>query len=125
MSMIAPTFSTGAGKRESFVTEQVNLPRPGAAQSVEQGADSSPTLLVVGAGPKAVAIAAKRHMLAKMGFPVPRVCIIDRRGVAAHWSGKAGYTDGNQFLGTRPEKDVCFPYLSTCWGEIALSHAVA
>jgi hypothetical protein len=34
---------------------------------------SAPTLLVVGAGPKAVAIAAKRHMLAAIaqgpGFP--------------------------------------------------------
>ena len=83
------------------------------------------TLLVVGAGPKAIAIAAKRHVLAKLGYPAPRVCIVDRQGVAAYWSGKAGYTDGDQFLGTRPEKDVGFPYISTCWGDKALSHAVA
>ena len=113
------------------MTEEVNLTRPVAAQSVQsaqsaaQAADPSPTLLVVGAGPKAVAIAAKRHILAKMGFPVPRVCVIDRQGVAAHWSGETGYTDGNQFLGTRPEKDVGFPYLSPCWGDKAHSHAVA
>ena len=107
------------------MTQEVNMTQPAAASDVEQNADSSPTLLVVGAGPKAIAIAAKRYMLAKMGFPVPRVCIIDRQGVAAHWSGKAGYTDGNQFLGTRPEKDIGFPYLSTCWGDKAHSHAVA
>ena len=86
---------------------------------------STPTLLVVGAGPKAVAIAAKRHMLAKLGYPVPHVRIIDRRGVATHWTGKAGFTDGHQFLGTRPEKDIGFPYLSTCWGDKELSRAVA
>ena len=83
------------------------------------------TLLVLGAGPKAVAIAAKRHMLAKLGYPVPRLRIIDRQGVATHWSGQAGFTDGNQFLGTRPEKDIGFPYLSACWGDKALSKAVA
>ena len=31
--------------------------------------------------------------------------MIDRRGVATHWTGQAGYTDGHQLLGTRPEKD--------------------
>ena len=92
---------------------------------VEKDTDDTPTLLIVGAGPKAVAIAAKRHMLAKMGFSVPRVRIIDRQGVAAYWSGKTGYTDGNQFLGTRPEKDVGFPYLSSHWGNKYRSHAVA
>lgn len=86
---------------------------------------STPTLLVLGAGPKAVAIAAKNHMLAKLGYPAPRVRIIDRQGVASYWSGQAGYTDGNQFLGTRPEKDIGFPYLSACWGDKALSRAVA
>ena len=83
---------------------------------VEHATGYTPTLLVVGAGPKAVAIAAKRQMLAKLGYPVPHVRIIDRKGVATHWIGKAGYTDGHQFLGTRPEKDIGFPYLSACWG---------
>src|SRR5262249_35921549 len=87
--------------------------------------ESTPTLLVLGAGPKGVAIAAKRYMLAKLGYPVPHLRIIDRQGVASHWSGQAGFTDGNQFLGTRPEKDVGFPYLSACWGNKELSRAVA
>jgi mycobactin lysine-N-oxygenase len=64
-------------------------------------------------------------MLAKLGYPVPHLRIIDRQGVASHWSGRAGFTDGSQILGTRPEKDVGFPYLSSCWGDKALSKAVA
>jgi mycobactin lysine-N-oxygenase len=96
-----------------------------ATTQVEHAAESLPTLLVLGAGPKAVAIAAKRHVLAKLGYPVPHMRIVDRQGVASHWSGKAGFTDGNQLLGTRPEKDIGFPYLSACWGDKALSRAVA
>jgi len=42
-----------------------------ATTQVERAAESLPTLLVLGAGPKAVAIAAKRHVLAKLGYPVP------------------------------------------------------
>src|SRR5260370_38231438 len=87
--------------------------------------ESTPTLLVVGDGPKGSASAAKRHILAKSGYPVPQLHIIDRQGTASHWSGQAGYTDGNQFLGTRTEKDVGFPYLSACWADKALSKAVA
>lgn len=105
------------------MTEDRN--RPSTDLFAEQSGESTPSLLVIGAGPKAVAIAAKRHMLAKLGLPVPRLRIIDRLGIATNWSGKAGYTDGDQLLGTRPEKDVGFPYLSACWGDKALSHAVA
>ncbi len=78
------------------------------------------TLLVLGAGPKAIALAAKRTMLAKLGYNVPRVVIVDRQGIAAHWSGAFGFTDGRQLLGTRPEKDIGYPYASTCWetGEL-------
>jgi mycobactin lysine-N-oxygenase len=96
-----------------------------ATLSAKSDADSLPPLLVLGAGPKAIAIAAKRYVLAKLGYRVSRVRIIDRQGVATHWSGKAGFTDGNQFLGTRPEKDIGFPYLSACWEDQALSSAVA
>src|SRR5260370_35162141 len=80
-------------------------------------AESTPTVLVLGAGPKAVAIAAKRHMLAKLGYRVPHVRVIDRKGVATHWSGEAGFTDGHQFLGPRPGKHMGFPYLSPCRGD--------
>jgi mycobactin lysine-N-oxygenase len=108
------------------VTGETNRDQPGsAAPSITSATDPPPRLLVLGAGPKGIAIAAKAHILAKLGYPVPRVQIIDGQGVASHWSGRAGYTDGNPFLGTRPEKDVGFPYLSACWGDKARSLAVA
>ncbi len=75
-----------------------------------------PTLAVLGAGPKGIAIAAKRAALARTGWDVPDLLLIDRAGVAANWSGAAGYTDGRQRLSTAPEKDVGFPYAHT-WGE--------
>jgi mycobactin lysine-N-oxygenase len=73
------------------------------------------TLAVVGAGPKGLAIAAKRAALARSGGEVPDLVLVDREGVAANWSGAAGYTDGRQRLSTAPEKDVGFPYAHT-WG---------
>jgi mycobactin lysine-N-oxygenase len=75
------------------------------------------TLVIVGAGPKAIAIAAKSHVLAELGIPVPRIHIIERHAVGAHWSGDSGYTNGLLRLGTSPEKDVGFPYQSRCWGR--------
>jgi mycobactin lysine-N-oxygenase len=108
------------------VAQEANIDQSiAAAPSMKPAAESTSTLLVLGAGPKAVAIAAKRYMLAKLGYPVPHLCIIDRQGVASNWSGLAGFTDGNQLLGTRPEKDIGFPYLSACWGDKARSLAVA
>ena len=83
------------------------------------------TLLVLGAGPKAIALAAKRSALAKLGLPVPHLTIVDRQGIAAHWSGQYGFTDGKQMLGTRPEKDIGYPYLSTCWDDDTLSTIIA
>jgi len=73
------------------------------------------TLAVLGAGPKGLAIAAKRAALARSGGEVPDLVLVDREGVAANWSGAAGYTDGRQRLSTAPEKDVGFPYAHT-WG---------
>lgn len=68
------------------------------------------TLIVIGGGPKALAIAAKRLVLAELGMAVPQVVVIDKAGVGANWSGAFGFTDGEQILGTPPEKDVGFPY---------------
>jgi hypothetical protein len=67
-------------------------------------------LTVIGAGPKAVALAAKRRVLAERGLPVPELLVIDRRGTGANWSGDYGYTNGDLILGTAPEKDIGFPY---------------
>ena len=80
--------------------------------------------MVVGAGPKGLAIAAKQAVLRRMGIPAPEVVLLDRHGLAAHWSGKHGYTDGRRLLGTAPEKDVGFPYDSQAWGDAPRNRAV-
>jgi mycobactin lysine-N-oxygenase len=79
--------------------------------------EAAPTLLVIGAGPKGVALAGKREALHALGWDVPRMVVVDRDGVAADWSGAHGFTDGNRLLGTPPEKDVGFPYESSVWGS--------
>ncbi|HXO25301.1 MAG TPA: lysine 6-monooxygenase, partial [Streptosporangiaceae bacterium] len=74
-----------------------------------------PTLAVLGAGPKGIAIAAKARALEAAGLGAPRVVLIDRGAVAGNWSGRQGYTSGVLPLGTPPEKDVGFPYADS-WG---------
>ncbi|OFJ51268.1 NADPH-dependent L-lysine N(6)-monooxygenase MbtG [Mycolicibacterium grossiae] len=71
------------------------------------------TLAVIGAGAKAVAVAAKAAELRAMGVDVPDVVAIERSGIAANWQSGGGWTDGNHRLGTGPEKDVGFPYRSS------------
>ena len=71
------------------------------------------TLAVLGAGVKAVAVAAKAHVLSEMGVEAPDVVAIERTGVGANWQASGGWTDGAQRLGTSPEKDVGFPYRSS------------
>jgi mycobactin lysine-N-oxygenase len=85
-------------------------------------ADSPPSsLVVIGAGPKALSLACKRQVLARLGRSVPDLVVVDRRGVGSAWSGESGLTDGTPLLGTRPEKDIGFPYDSSCWGELNLA----
>lgn len=72
-------------------------------------------LIVVGAGPKAMALVAKRAVLRQLGWSVPELVVLDRFGIGANWSGNFGFTDGEQILGTPPEKDVGFPYDSVVW----------
>jgi len=74
-----------------------------------------PTLAVLGAGPKGIAIAAKARALEAAGLDAPRVVLIDPGAVAGNWGGRQGYTNGLQSLGTPPEKDVGFPYADS-WG---------
>jgi mycobactin lysine-N-oxygenase len=71
------------------------------------------TLAVLGAGVKAVAVAAKAAVLGEMGVEVPDVIAVERTGVGANWQASGGWTDGAQRLGTSPEKDVGFPYRSS------------
>jgi mycobactin lysine-N-oxygenase len=74
-----------------------------------------PTLAVIGAGPKGIAIAAKARALAAVGLAAPDVVLFDRSAVAGNWSGRQGYTSGLLPLGTPAEKDVGFPYADS-WG---------
>lgn len=71
------------------------------------------TLAIVGAGAKAVAVAAKAAVLREMGVAVPDIVAVESTEVAANWRCGGGWTDGRQRLGTSPEKDVGFPYRST------------
>ena len=59
---------------------------------------SNGTLAVVGAGAKAVAVAAKAAELRAMGVDAPDVVAIERSGVAANWQAGGGWTDGNHRL---------------------------
>ena len=74
-----------------------------------------PTLAVVGAGPKGIAIAAKARALADAGLSAPRVVLLERSGVAGNWTGQQGYTSGRLPLGTPAEKDAGYPYAES-WG---------
>lgn len=78
-------------------------------------------LIVVGAGPKGVALAAKRAAMRAMGIDVPELVVIDGKEIGAHWSGSHGYSDGSQALCTPPLKDVGFPYPGGSDHERALS----
>jgi mycobactin lysine-N-oxygenase len=74
-----------------------------------------PTVAVIGAGPKGIAIAAKARALAAVGLEAPRVVLVEGSAVAGNWTGRQGYTSGLLPLGTPPEKDVGFPYADS-WG---------
>ncbi len=69
-------------------------------------------IAVVGAGPKGIALASKAYVLRQQGIADIDVVLYDEADVAANWDGEHGLTDGNQKLGTPPDKDVGFPYKS-------------
>ncbi|MDB5096297.1 MAG: lysine 6-monooxygenase [Cyanobacteria bacterium RYN_339] len=72
---------------------------------------------ILGAGPKALAIAAKAHVLKQLGFAVPELVVFEKDGVAANWRPSSGLTSGHLPLGTPPDKDVGYPYASFLWGD--------
>ncbi|KZS56973.1 lysine 6-monooxygenase [Mycobacterium kansasii] len=88
------------------------MPSASLPFSADGGSTVTRTLAVVGAGAKAVAVAAKAATLREMGIEVGDVVAVERAGVAANWRAGGGWTDGRQRLGTSPEKDVGFPYRS-------------
>ncbi|MFG2116790.1 SidA/IucD/PvdA family monooxygenase [Streptomyces sp. NPDC048718] len=89
--------------------------RDGARNTADLG---GAPLLVLGAGPKAIALAAKSSVLRAAGFDVPEVVAVERDRTAANWREGRGWTNGRQRLGTLPEKDLGFPYDCATWGDL-------
>lgn len=76
-------------------------------------ADQSPAnLLVVGAGAKAAALAAKVHALNTLGAGPLTLTIVEANEIAASWLGRNGMTSGEEPLAIPPIKDIGFPYES-------------
>jgi mycobactin lysine-N-oxygenase len=86
-----------------------------ARRSVSAPAD----LLVVGAGAKATALAAKVHALNTLGAGPFTLTIVEATEVAASWLGRNGMTSGEEPLAIPPIKDIGFPYQSArAFGEL-------
>ena len=71
------------------------------------------TLLVVGGGPKALAVATKSAVMRDLGLAAPQVVVVESHAVGSNWTSVGGWTDGSHRLGTTPEKDIGFPYRSS------------
>jgi len=69
-------------------------------------------LLVVGAGAKATAVAAKIHAINRLGLGQISMLIVEAVQPAASWSGISGMTSGDEELAITPHKDIGFPYES-------------
>jgi mycobactin lysine-N-oxygenase len=76
------------------------------------GEDAAADLLIVGAGAKAAAIAAKVHVLNELGLGPIALTIVEATEPAASWSGRNGMTSGEEPLAIPPIKDAGFPYES-------------
>lgn len=76
------------------------------------GATAPADLLVIGAGAKAAAVAAKVHAVNTLGLGPLRLTIVEDNRTAASWLGLNGMTSGDETLAITPYKDVGFPYES-------------
>jgi len=70
-------------------------------------------ILVVGAGAKAAALAAKVHTINSLGLAEISMTAIEKTEPAASWLGRNGMTSGEEPLAIPPIKDVGFPYQSS------------
>jgi mycobactin lysine-N-oxygenase len=85
---------------------------------------SGSRLVVLGGGPKAVALSAKAAVMRDLGHAVPEIIVVEPAEVASSWTPAGGMTSGDQILGTSPEKDVGFPYQSMrSWADCGASDA--
>ncbi|HET9197242.1 MAG TPA: SidA/IucD/PvdA family monooxygenase [Solirubrobacterales bacterium] len=74
---------------------------------------SDSDILVVGAGAKAAALAAKIHAINTLGLAEISMTVIEKTEPAASWLGRNGMTSGEEPLAIPPIKDVGFPYQSS------------
>lgn len=74
---------------------------------------SDSDILVVGAGAKAAALAAKIHAINTLGLGEITMTVIEKTEPAASWLGRNGMTSGEEPLAIPPIKDVGFPYQSS------------
>src|SRR4051794_19709378 len=73
---------------------------------------SDSDILIVGAGAKAAALAAKVHAINTLGLAEISLTIVEKTEPAASWLGRNGMTSGEEPLAIPPIKDVGFPYQS-------------
>lgn len=74
---------------------------------------SESDILIVGAGAKAAALAAKVHTINALGLAEISMTVIEKTEPAASWKGRNGMTSGEEPLAIPPIKDVGFPYQSS------------
>ncbi|HET9153641.1 MAG TPA: SidA/IucD/PvdA family monooxygenase [Solirubrobacterales bacterium] len=74
---------------------------------------SDSDILVVGAGAKAAALAAKVHTINTLGLAEISMTVVEKTEPAASWLGRNGMTSGEEPLAIPPIKDVGFPYQSS------------
>lgn len=74
---------------------------------------SESDILVVGAGAKAAALAAKVHVANTLGLGEVSMTVVEKTEPAASWLGRNGMTSGEEPLAIPPIKDVGFPYQSS------------
>jgi mycobactin lysine-N-oxygenase len=74
---------------------------------------SDSDILVVGAGAKAAALAAKIHVINTLGLGEVSMTVVEKTEPAASWLGRNGMTSGEEPLAIPPIKDVGFPYQSS------------
>jgi len=74
---------------------------------------SESDILIVGAGAKAAALAAKVHTINTLELAEISMTVIEKTEPAASWLGRNGMTSGEEPLAIPPTKDVGFPYQSS------------
>jgi mycobactin lysine-N-oxygenase len=70
-------------------------------------------ILIVGAGAKAAALAAKVHVVNTLGLAEISMTVVEKTEPAASWLGRNGMTSGEEPLAIAPIKDIGFPYQSS------------